>query len=163
MASRLSENPNVSVLVLEKGHVKDNFVSRVPLMSQNFWTGDPLQVQSTRYSEPISTLNGRKNQMISAEGIGGSTRINAMLWTRGVPGGYEEWSTALGLDEWAWEKVEPYFRRLENALSHKDSPERGHDGTFTPVGHLLFCACTNPQHLGLIPLQHKSWAFEWPA
>jgi choline dehydrogenase-like flavoprotein len=69
--------------------------------------------------------------MISAEGIGGSTRINAMLWTRGVPGGYEEWSTALGLDEWAWEKVEPYFRRLENALSHKDSPDRGHDGTFT--------------------------------
>lgn len=129
VASRLSEDPNVSVLVLEKGHVKDNFVSRVPLISQNFWMGDPLQVQNTRYSEPISPLNGRKNQMISTEGIGGSTRINAMLWTRGVPGGYEEWSTELGLDEWAWKEVEPHFRRLENAISHKDSPDRGHHGT----------------------------------
>ncbi|KAG8156534.1 hypothetical protein KVR01_013638 [Diaporthe batatas] len=142
VASRLSEDPNVSVLVLEKGHVKDNFVSRVPLISQNFFMGDPLQVQSTRYSEPISFLKGRRNQIVSAEGIGGSSRINGMLWTRGAPGGYEEWATALGLDEWSWEKVEPHFRRIENAISYPDSPERGHNG--------------------LIPLQHKSWPFKWP-
>lgn len=129
VASRLSEDPNVSVLVLEKGHVKDNFVSRVPLISQNFFMGDPLQAQTTRYSEPLNAINGRRNQIVSAEGIGGSSRINAMLWTRGVPGGYEEWATALGLDEWSWEKVEPYFRRMENALSYPHSPERGHNGT----------------------------------
>ncbi|KAI1321942.1 hypothetical protein F5Y16DRAFT_413562 [Xylariaceae sp. FL0255] len=45
LASRLSEDHNVSVLVVEKGHVKDNLVSRMPLMSQNFWLGDPLQVE----------------------------------------------------------------------------------------------------------------------
>ena len=133
MASRLSENPNVSVLVLEKGHVQDNFVSRVPLISQNFWMEHRLQVQNTRYTEPMNPMNGRQNTIITAEGIGGASRINAMLWTRGVPGGYDEWSTALGLDEWAWEKVEPHFRQLENALSHADSPERGHEGTVLPA------------------------------
>jgi choline dehydrogenase-like flavoprotein len=94
---------------------------------------NPLQVQNTRFSEPSSHINGRKNQMLSTEGIGGSTRINALLWTRGAPGGYDEWATGLGLDEWTWCKVEPYFRRLENSLSHKDSPERGHDGAATYI------------------------------
>lgn len=129
MASRLSENPSVSVLVLEKGYVKDNFVSRVPLISQNFWMGNPLQVKMSRYSEPIQAVNGRRSRIITAEGIGGASRINAMLWTRGVPGGYEEWATEFGLDDWAWEKVEPFFRKSENALSRPSSSERGHDGT----------------------------------
>lgn len=43
----MSEDPNVSVLVIEKGQVKDNFVSRMPLLSQNIFLGGPLQVQST--------------------------------------------------------------------------------------------------------------------
>ncbi|KAK7734722.1 hypothetical protein SLS53_007828 [Cytospora paraplurivora] len=127
IASRLSEDPSVSVLVLEKGHVKDNFVSRVPLISQNFWMGDPLQVQSTRYSEPMPDVNGRRNRIWTAEGIGGASRINALLLTRGVPGGYQEWAEEFGLDEWGWDKVEPYFRRSENATAHPESAYRGHD------------------------------------
>lgn len=120
-------------------------MSRVPLISQNFWMGDPLQVQSTRYSEPIRQLNGRKNQITTAEGIGGASRINAMLWTRGVPGGYEEWAESLGLDEWAWDKVELCFRKMENALSHPDSPERGHDGTLCLIKSLpSLRACADP-------------------
>lgn len=103
-------------------------MSRVPLISQNFWMGDPLQAQLSRYSEPIQSVNGRRNRMITAEGVGGASRINAMLWTRGVPGGYEEWATDLGLDDWAWDKVEPCFRKIENVLSRSTSSERGHDG-----------------------------------
>lgn len=103
-------------------------MSRVPLISQNFWMGDPLQAQLSRYSEPIQSVNGRRTRIITAEGIGGASRINAMLWTRGVPGGYEEWATDLGLDDWAWDKVEPCFRNIENVLSRSTSSERGHDG-----------------------------------
>ncbi|ROV87741.1 hypothetical protein VMCG_10581 [Cytospora schulzeri] len=128
VASRLSEDPTVSVLVIEKGHVKDNFVSRVPLISQNFWMGDPLQVQSTRYSEAMSNVNGRKNRIWTAEGLGGASRINAMLMTRGVPGGYQEWVEEYGLDKWGWDQVEPYFRKSENATAHPGSTSRGHHG-----------------------------------
>ncbi|KAL2289321.1 hypothetical protein FJTKL_02324 [Diaporthe vaccinii] len=156
LASRLSEDPNVSVLVLEKGYVKDNFVSRVPLISQNFWMGHPLQVQSTRYSEPLRNVNGRKNHIVTAEAIGGATRINAMLWTRGVPGGYEEWATTLGLDEWAWEKVEPCFRKLENALCHPDSPERGHNDS-SPFNTRP--GASSGQHMWTDP--RESWDCPW--
>ncbi|KAI1120823.1 putative GMC oxidoreductase [Nemania abortiva] len=109
------------------GHVKDNLISRTPLLSQNFFLGDTLQVQSSRWSEPLTGANGRQNQLWTAEGIGGASRINAMLWTRGMPGDYASWS-AKGLTDWAWDKVEPYFRKIENVTTHSHSEERGHDG-----------------------------------
>lgn len=129
LASRLSEDPNVSVLVLEKGHVKDNLVSRMPLLSQNFWMGDPLQVQSTRFTEPMLNANGRQNRIWTAEGLGGASRINAMLLTRGAPGGYNEWAETYGLDDWSWDRVRPYFEKSENAKAHNNSAWRGHGGT----------------------------------
>lgn len=52
VASRLSEDANVSVLVLEEGFSKDNLLSRIPLLSSNFLFGDQLQVVSDRFSEP---------------------------------------------------------------------------------------------------------------
>lgn len=127
VASRLSENPNVTVLVLEKGGIKDNLVSRMPLLSQNFFMGDALQVQSARWTEPLTSAYSRKNQLWTAEGIGGASRINAMLWTRGSPGDYTAWSE-LGLRDWAWDRVEPYFRRIENASPHSKSNSHGLTG-----------------------------------
>jgi choline dehydrogenase-like flavoprotein len=130
LASRLSEDPNVSVLLVERGRVKNNIISRMPLLSQNmFWT-DTLQVQSTIWSEPIHGAYGRTNRLWAVNGIGGASRLNAMLWTRGSPGCYTEWSD-MGLKDWAWDKVEPYFRRLENVTWTLDKPQsevRGHSG-----------------------------------
>ncbi|KAK2613228.1 hypothetical protein N8I77_000152 [Diaporthe amygdali] len=128
LASRLSEDPNVTVLVIEKGHVKDNIVSRIPLLSQNIFLGDPLQVQSTRWSEPIPEANGRRVRIWTAEGLGGASRINAMLMTRGCRADYVAWSKELGLSDWGWEQVEPYFRKIENAVERPDSQTRGHNG-----------------------------------
>ncbi|KAK8085893.1 choline dehydrogenase [Apiospora hydei] len=127
IASRLSEDPDVSVLVIDKGHVRDNVVSRMPLLSQNMFLGDVLQVQGDRWSEPITGANGRRNRLWAVEGIGGASRMNAMLWTRGYPGDYAAWSE-LGLTDWNYEKLEPYFRRMENAVAHPDSKARGHEG-----------------------------------
>ncbi|KAI0391446.1 putative GMC oxidoreductase [Xylariaceae sp. FL0594] len=127
VASRLSEDQDVSVLVIEKGHVKDSLVSRMPLLSQNMFLGEALQVQGNRWSEPIPAANGRRNRLWAVEGLGGATRMNAMLWTWGFPGDYTAWSE-MGLDDWRYEKLEPYFRRIENAVAHPESQFRGHDG-----------------------------------
>ncbi len=48
-----------------------------------------------------------------------------MITTRGVPGGYNEWSQEFGLTDWSWEKVEPYFRMNEKAEGHPDAAHRG--------------------------------------
>ncbi|QYS92880.1 Alcohol oxidase [Trichoderma simmonsii] len=125
LASRLSEDPTVSVLLLEKGFVKDNLFSRIPLLSQNPMMSG-LQVVK-HLSQMPSALN-RKLSLFWAEALGGSTRINAMLLTRGPPGNYNEWSQDLGLKDWGWESVEPYFRKSENAIGHPDAKYRGHHG-----------------------------------
>ncbi len=86
LASRLSENPDVTVLLLEKGRVKDNMLSRVPLMSQNFQFENALQVVSDRFSEPVPNANSLRMKFWSSESIGGASRINGMVMTRGPPG-----------------------------------------------------------------------------
>ncbi|CAK7231558.1 hypothetical protein SBRCBS47491_007972 [Sporothrix bragantina] len=125
LASRLSEDSSVSVLLLERGPIKDVYMSRVPLMSQNY-SSDWSTGIDNRYSEPSPAYNGRRLQMTSAEGLGGTTRINGMLVTRGVPGGYNQWAEEFGLDGWSWKDVEPYFVKMETAMHYSDADHRGH-------------------------------------
>jgi choline dehydrogenase-like flavoprotein len=136
-------------------------LSRVPLMSQNFWMGDPLQVQSTRYTEPIPNVNGRNNRIWTAEGLGGASRINAMLLTRGVPGGYKQWAEEFGFGDWACDRVKPYFRKSENVEGHPNSSWRGRDGrgyasTETQNNLLTFTPSSGP-----IPIRQSFPPFKW--
>lgn len=126
LASRLSEDAGVSVLVLEKGRVSDTFLSRIPLLSQNY-RFTSLQTLS-RLSEPIKEVGGRRARLWTAEAVGGATRVNGMLLTRGVPGGFNGWASEFGLADWSWEKVEPFFRKSENSVGHPGAAHRGHGG-----------------------------------
>lgn len=75
---------------------------------------------------------GKRIIVRTKEAVGGATRINAMLHTRGFPGGYELWRRALEqpasaenetqdgpphppIRDWSWAAVEPIFQQLENA------------------------------------------------
>ncbi len=133
LASRLSEDASVSVLLLERGRVRDNVLSRIPLLSSNFFL-PALQVVGDRFSEPVAAAAGRRARLWGAEAVGGSSRINVMLVTRGPPAGYDHWATALGLSDWSYDRVEPYFVKMETAASHPRDPYRGHDGELHLVG-----------------------------
>ncbi|OTB14104.1 hypothetical protein K445DRAFT_302665 [Daldinia sp. EC12] len=74
-----------------------------------------------------SFVDGKTYDYVIVGGIGGATRMNGMLWTRGFPGDYAAWSE-MGLGDWAYNKVEPYFRKIENATVHPKSEARGHGG-----------------------------------
>jgi choline dehydrogenase-like flavoprotein len=114
------------VLVLEKGRVKDSWYSRIPLLGQNYEF--PWMQGVSRLTQPVKELGGRRMRLWAAEALGGTTRVNGMLWTRGVPGGYNEWADSFGLEDWRWERVEPFFKRIENATSHPDAEYCGHGG-----------------------------------
>lgn len=110
-------------------------------MSQNMSLGDRMQLQGNRWSEPVPSAKGRINQLWGVEGLGGASRVNAMIWTRGFPGDYAAWSE-MGLQDWSYEKLEPYFRKIENVKSDPGSKSRGHTGTkeylFTLVERIFF-------------------------
>jgi choline dehydrogenase-like flavoprotein len=61
---------------------------------------------------PQPGLGGRQGYQPRGRGFGGSSAINAMIYTRGHPLDYDEWAE-LGCEGWSWAEVLPYFRRAE--------------------------------------------------
>lgn len=127
LAARLSEQPDVSVLLLEAGSHDRRMLVSVPLA----W---PRVVQKRMYdwqytSEPEPYLNGRRVILPRGKIVGGCSSINGMVWARGNPADYDEWS-ALGANGWSFAEVEPYFKRIEN-WQGEPNPARGVGGPMT--------------------------------
>ncbi|MCI0793349.1 MAG: mycofactocin system GMC family oxidoreductase MftG [Chloroflexi bacterium] len=120
LASRLAENPNTSVLLLEAG----------PDYPDPANLPDEIKFGHTRYAEsPDSehnwalrgTITDEQGEIHVAQGkvIGGGSSINGQAMQRGLPEDFDSWSS-LGNDEWSYAKVLPYFRKSENDLDIRD-------------------------------------------
>ena len=120
LAARLSENTNTSVLLLEAGNDYPNFTN-LP---------DEIKFGHTRFAEaPDSEHNWALRGIITEEQgeshvaqgkvIGGGSSINGQAMQRGFPEDYDSWAS-LGNDEWSYEKVLPFFRKLETDLDIQD-------------------------------------------
>jgi choline dehydrogenase len=110
LASRLTEDPEVKVLVLEAGGPDDNLYMKMPLGWRQIWRGP---MHNWNYvSEPEPHCDGRR--IIAPRGmtLGGSTSINGMLYIRGHPRDYDGWSQ-LGCTGWSYSEALPYFKRAE--------------------------------------------------
>ncbi|WP_432164244.1 GMC family oxidoreductase [Streptomyces tendae] len=124
LAARLSEDPQVNVLLLEAGHEPPP-ESAVPAAWPLLLAGDAAWPDVT---VPLPTKHGERQQMPWPHGraLGGSSAINAMLHLRGHRSGYDAWEAA-GAKGWSFETLLPYFRRTESA-PHRDSALRGMNG-----------------------------------
>lgn len=111
LANRLSERPDIDVLVLEAGGWPRGFKFRNPLAFTRLWS-DP-GVTWSYSTEPEPGLGGRRLPVPRGRVVGGSSSINGMLCNRGAPADYDRWR-ALGLDGWGFSEVLPYFRRIES-------------------------------------------------
>lgn len=115
IAARLSENPNVRVLLLEAGARHGNLL--------NSWQIDmPAAIdyvfQNPKFSwnypgEPEPGLNGRALNQPRGKVLGGSSSINGMCFIRGHRNDFEGWESE-GAAGWAWKDVLPYFKKLES-------------------------------------------------
>jgi choline dehydrogenase len=124
LASRLTENPAVAVLLLESGPRRRSPVLAVPA-AETLWMGNP-RYDWCFQAGPDPTLDGRRVGIPRGRLLGGSNAINGMLFVRGQRADYDDWS-ALGNPGWAWADVLPYFRRLERAAGQA-SENRGAGG-----------------------------------
>ena len=77
-------------------------------------------------SEPEPQLNGRRIGQARGRCLGGSSAINGMVFVRGNPRDYDNW-TRFGLEDWKFEDCLPYFKRLECFAGGTD-PNRGTGG-----------------------------------
>lgn len=113
LASRLTEDPDISVCLLEAGgEGKDIFV-RIPAAIVAMLPGRPKINNWAYETVPQKGLNGRKGYQPRGKGLGGSSAINAMLYIRGHKQDYDNWATK-GCKGWGWNDVLPYFLKSEN-------------------------------------------------
>lgn len=127
LANRLSSARNVSVLVVERGPVADTWTSRVPLFSTDFASDGSRTYKQE--SAPQSAIRGRKLELFSGKALGGTSRINSMLYTRGTAAEYTAWEAA-GRKGWDYDDVLPLFKRSERYLNAKSGGERGTCGAY---------------------------------
>jgi choline dehydrogenase-like flavoprotein len=113
LAGRLSEDPAVTVCLLEAGGDGKDLLIRAPTGALTM-VPDHIRYNNWGYETvPQPGLNGRRGYAPRGKALGGSSAINAMLYVRGHPKDYDEWAE-LGCDGWAWKDVLPYFKRSEN-------------------------------------------------
>src|SRR5499427_5440609 len=127
IASRLAENPDVSVLLLEAGG--DDDVPSVTDARQ--WV---TNIGRERYwefnAEPNPHLNGRAIPMGMGKVLGGGSSINAMIWARGHKSDWDYFASETGNSAWGYESVLDIYRRIED---WQGSPDSGYRGTGGPV------------------------------
>ena len=109
VASRLSEDRNVTVCLLEAGGAGNNWVVKAPL-------GIAIMVPSKTNNWAFETvpqpgLNGRRGYQPRGKALGGSSAINAMVYVRGHRADYDGWA-ALGNSGWAYDGCAALFQEI---------------------------------------------------
>lgn len=117
IAARLTEDPNVTVCLLEAGGSDDSVLIHAP-------AGIVTMAWSKKYNYGFETvpqagLNGRRGYQPRGKVLGGSSSTNAMLYVRGNKSDYDNWA-ALGNPGWAYADVLPLFKRSEHNEQFND-------------------------------------------
>uniref|UniRef100_C9YCG2 Alcohol dehydrogenase [acceptor] n=1 Tax=Curvibacter symbiont subsp. Hydra magnipapillata TaxID=667019 RepID=C9YCG2_CURXX len=111
LAGRLSEDPTITVCLLEAGGPDTSAFIHAPL---GFAATAPLGIFNWNYeSVPQPGLGGRRGFAPRGKVMGGSSSLNAMVYTRGNPHDYDRWA-ALGNPGWSYQEVLPLFKQSEN-------------------------------------------------
>lgn len=111
VASRLSEDPAVNVLLIEAGPRSAGIWGLVPLGVGKTLSRPELLWSITTGPEP--GLSDRGVDWVSGRVLGGSSVVNGMLFVRGHPRRYDDWAEA-GCQGWSWSEVAPVFSRIED-------------------------------------------------
>ena len=112
LATRLSEDPKVKVLLLEAGpEDKDPYIHwpvgfyKMTSGTRNSWGYETV---------PLAHLDGRRMWYPQGRVLGGGGSINAQVFTRGHAKDYDAWAEEEGCTGWSYREILPYFRRAED-------------------------------------------------
>lgn len=113
LATRLTEDADVSVLLLEAGgpDYRLDFRTQMPAA-----LAYPLQGRRYNWAyetDPEPHMNNRRMECGRGKGLGGSSLINGMCYIRGNALDYDNWAKNKGLEDWTYLDCLPYFRKAE--------------------------------------------------
>ncbi|KAJ7243026.1 hypothetical protein C8J57DRAFT_1525921 [Mycena rebaudengoi] len=133
VANRLTENPKISVLILEAGVSNEGVIdSTVPAFVGNLFATHNLY-EWNYTTTPQAGLNGRVIDCPRARILGGCSAHNGMVYTRGAADDFDRYAKLTGDKGWSWNQMLPYFLKNEKWTAPADL----HDtrGQFNPSVH----------------------------
>ncbi|NIF22188.1 choline dehydrogenase [Candidatus Pantoea multigeneris] len=113
LATRLTEDPSVSVLLLEAGGPDHRLDFRTQMPAALAY---PLQGRRYNWAyltDPEPHMNNRRMECGRGKGLGGSSLINGMCYIRGNALDYDNWARQPGLENWSYLDCLPYFKAAE--------------------------------------------------
>lgn len=144
LATRLTEDSDVSVLLLEAGGPDYRFDFRTQMPAALAY---PLQGRRYNWAyetDPEPHMNNRRMECGRGKGLGGSSLINGMCYIRGNALDYDGWAERKGLENWSYLDCLPYFRKAETRDAGPNSYHGGdgpvHVTTSKPGANPLFGA-----------------------
>ncbi len=119
LANRLTEDRNVSVLLIEAGGKDDYVWIHIPV-GYLYCIDNPRTDWRFR-TEKETGLNDRSLIYPRGKVLGGCSSINGMIYMRGQSHDYESWAESTGDDRWRWQQVLPLFRHTEDHHAGENS------------------------------------------
>lgn len=140
LATRLTEDADVSVLLLEAGgpDYRADFRTQMPAA-----LAYPLQGRRYNWAyltDPEPFMNNRRMECGRGKGLGGSSLINGMCYIRGNAMDFDGWAQEKGLEDWTYLDCLPYFRKAET----RDIGPNDYHGGSGPVSVTTPKAGNNP-------------------
>ncbi|KAJ9609393.1 hypothetical protein H2200_005720 [Cladophialophora chaetospira] len=123
VAARLSQRPNVTVLLVEAGGSPEGILAtEIPYLGVAL-QGSALDWNYTTTNQ--TGLLGRSMAYERGKVLGGSTILNLMTWNRGSDDTWDDIARKSTADDWAWPAIDPFYRQT----SHLVPPADGRDVT----------------------------------
>lgn len=122
LANRLTEDPGVTVCVLEAGPRDTNPMIHIPAgFTKTLF--DPSCTWQFK-TEPTENTGGRAIATTQGRTLGGSSSINGMVYNRGQPADLDNWAQR-GNRGWGYADMLPYYKRTERRIGPGDDSKRG--------------------------------------
>jgi choline dehydrogenase len=112
LANRLTQNPDVTVLLLEAGSKDDYVWIHVPV-GYLYCIDNPRTDWQFKTTENVN-LNGRQLLYPRGKTLGGSSSINGMIYMRGQAADFDLWSSLTNDSAWSWDQVLPRYKSFED-------------------------------------------------
>ena len=121
LATRLTENPEHSVLLLEAGRDYPDFDVQPEEVKYSYLTSNEIWTSEHNWQFTARGTSESEIPIPRGKVTGGSSSINGTVFLRGIPQDFDNWSE-WGNDEWDFQKLLPYMNKLETDLTYKEDP-----------------------------------------
>ena len=131
LATRLSEDPNTSVLLLEAGPDYPDIDSLPEEVKYGYMSTKSVWDSDHSWQYLAKGAGDNEIEIPRGKVTGGSSAINGQIFLRGIPEDYDDWAS-WGNDEWNFQKLVTYFNMVETDTTYQDDPGDFH-GSNGPI------------------------------